>query len=116
MIDWWGWLLIWTGLVIALLAMVALFAWRLVRRFFRVLENFFGLTDKLSILDGVEAPDGERPLNAVLEDSAVVRERFGRRMQRRADRKAVRRQARIQRAKMITTADIKFKEWPHEHG
>lgn len=116
MIEWWGWLLIWTGLVIALIAMVALFAWRLVRHFFRVLEDFFGLTDKLSILDGVESPDGERPLNAVLEESAVVRERFAQRMRRRADRKAVRRQARIQRAKMITTADIKLKEWPHEHG
>ena len=116
MIEWWGWLAIWTGLVIALIAMIALFAWRLVRRFFGVLEDFFALTDKLSILDGVEGPDGERPLNAVLEESAVVRERFAQRMRHRADRKAARRQARIQRAKMITTADINLKEWPHEHG
>jgi len=116
MIEWWGWLAIWTGLVIALIAMIALFAWRLVRRFFGVLEDFFTLTDKLSILDGVEGPDGERPLNAVLEESAVVRERFAQRMRHRADRKAARRQARIQRAKMITTADINLKEWPHEHG
>ena len=116
MIEWWGWLAIWTGLVIALIAMIALFAWRLVRRFFGVLEDFFTLTDKLSILDGIEGSDGERPLNAVLEESAVVRERFAQRMRHRADRKAARRQARIQRAKMITTADINLKEWPHEHG
>lgn len=116
MIQWWGWLLIWAGLVIALLAMLGLFAWNLVRRLLRLLEDFVALTDTVSILDGATAPDGQRPLNAVLEESEVVRARFSARMQHRADRKAARRQARIQRAKMITTADIKLKEWPHEHG
>ena len=116
MIPWWGWLLIWTGLVIALIAMVALFAWRLVRRFFRVLEDFFGLTDKLSILDGVAAETEARPMNAILREGDEVRATTGARMARRADLKHARRQARIQRGKMLTTATIDMKEWPHEHG
>jgi hypothetical protein len=53
-IAWWGWVLIWAGLVVALLAMVALFAWRLFRRFLGVLDDFFVLTEKTAVLDGVD--------------------------------------------------------------
>jgi len=111
-IAWWGWVLIWTGLVLALLAMVALFAWRLFRRFLALLDDFFALTEKAAVLDGVTTADDTRPLNAILEDPAVVRARVAARMSRRADRKLVRRKARILRAKMITTARIDLKEWP----
>jgi hypothetical protein len=113
-IAWWGWVLIWAGLVVALLAMVALFAWRLFRRFLGVLDDFFVLTEKTAVLDGVDQTHEPRPLNAVLEDSETVRARTRARMQRRADRRHSRRQARIRRAKMITTARIDLKEWPHE--
>ena len=114
MIAWWGWVLIWAGLVLALLAVVALFAWRLFRRFLAVLDDFFVLTEKTAILDGVDQSGEPRPLNAVLDDPEAVRSRTRARMQRRADRRYSRRQARIQRAKMITTARIDLKEWPHE--
>lgn len=114
MIAWWGWLLIWAGLVIALLAMVALFAWRLFRRFLALLDDFFGLTEKVSILDGATTDADARPVNAILRDADEVRATTGARMERRADRKHSRRQARIQRAKIITTAQIDIKEWPIE--
>ena len=106
MIAWWGWLLIWTGLVLLLLGVVALLGWRLVKRFFVLLDDLMALTDKAAVLDGVAQPEDARRLNAIAEDSAAVRERVGARMERRANRKAVRRQARIQRAKMITTATV----------
>ena len=114
MIAWWGWLLIWTGLVLALIAVVALLGWRLVKRFLALLDDFFALTEKIAILDGV-ATDGEaRPMNAILRDGDEVRATSGARFARRADRKHARRQARIQRGKMLTTATIDLKEWPHE--
>ena len=106
MIAWWGWLLIWVGLVLLLLGVVALLGWRLVKRFFVLLDDLMALADKAAILDAVTQSDNPRPANAIAEDAAVVRERFGARMERRANRKAVRRQARIQRAKMITTAEV----------
>jgi hypothetical protein len=113
-IAWWGWLLIWSGLVIALLAMVALLGWRLVRRFFTLLDDVFAVTEKLSILDGVTANAEARPQNAILREGEEVRATTGARMARRAERKHARRQARIQRGKMLTTATIDLKEWPHE--
>jgi hypothetical protein len=113
-IAWWGWLLIWTGLVIALLAMLALLGWRLVRRFFALLDDVFAVTEKLSILDAVATGEEARPKNAILREGEEVRATTGSRMDRRADRKHARRQARIQRGKMLTTATIDLKEWPHE--
>ena len=106
MIAWWGWLLIWTGLVLALLALVAFFAWRHIRRFFALLESFFALTEKLSLLEPVVDDEGAATINAVLRGSEVVRSEFSERMDRRRSMKLARRQARLRRAKMITTADI----------
>jgi len=121
-IAWWGWLLIWTGLVLALLALLAFFAWRHIRRFLGLVEDFVALTEKLSLLEGAAAELEGRKTNAVLEDSEVVRREFGARMDRRRSIKLARRQARIQRAKMITTATITpdnnrlLREQPHELG
>jgi hypothetical protein len=111
-IAWWGWLLIWTGLVLLLLATLAFFVWRLVKRFFVLLDDADTLLQKTSMLDDAVAIDDRRPLNAVLEESAAVRARFAARMERRSNRRHARRKARIERAKMITTADIEMKEWP----
>ena len=106
MIAWWGWVLIWTGLVLGLLGVVAFFAWRHIRRFFALLEDFFALTEKLSVLDAATNDGDERPTKAILEDSDVVRREFGARMDRRRSLRLARRQARIQRGKIITSADI----------
>jgi hypothetical protein len=111
-IAWWVWVLIWFGLVLLLLGTLAYFVWRLVKRFFVLLEDAEQLMSKTELLDSATGADDPRPLNAILEDSAEVRRGFHARMERRANRKHARRQARIQRAKMITTADIDLKEWP----
>jgi hypothetical protein len=111
-IAWWGWVLIWFGLVLLLLGTLAFFVWRLVKRFFVLVDDASHLLSKLELLDSAVAAEDSRPLNAILADSAEVRRRFSARMDRRADRKHARRQARISRAKMITTADIDLKEWP----
>ena len=114
MIAWWGWVLIWLGLVLGLLAVVALLGWRLVKRFLGLMDDFVSLAERAAILDGVAADPEKRPLNAVLREHAEVRATTAARMSRRADRKHARRQARIQRGKMLTTATIDLKEWPHE--
>ena len=106
MIAWWGWVLIWAGLVLAMLALVALFAWRHIRRFFALLEDFFALTEKLSVLDAATGDDGARPASAVLRDSHIVRREFGERMDRRRSIRQARREARLRRAKMIISADV----------
>jgi hypothetical protein len=110
-IAWWGWLLIWIGLVLLLLGTLAFFGWRLVKRFFALLDDFFALTEKAAILDGVGESDDPRPLNAVLAERDAVRSAFDERMSRRRDIKLARRQKRLERAKIITTAVVNQRKW-----
>ena len=44
--SWWAWLLIWTGLVLALLAVLALGAWWLFRKSMAVLDDVADLAGK----------------------------------------------------------------------
>jgi hypothetical protein len=120
-IAWWGWLLIWFGLALMLLGVLAYCAWRLFQKFMGVQRGLFDLIEKAAILDGVTAEAQKRPINAVLEESAVVREAFHARMQRRRHRKTARQRARLERAKLIssvdvTSVDITSRKFPHEHG
>jgi hypothetical protein len=116
MIAWWGWLLIWIGLVLGLLAMLAFFAWRLVKRFLLLLEELGELTGKLSLLEGETAGEQVRPPSSILAGAAAARESYGLHSDSRANLRATRRRARIERAKLLTSKPITMKEWPHEHG
>ncbi|MGX5680520.1 hypothetical protein [Schumannella luteola] len=111
MIAWWGWVLIWTGLVIALLAMVGALAWWLFRKFLRLLDDVADLAERSAIL---EAADAElvRPQIAVLSTVSAVRAREDARRFHRRERRRVRRQTRLDRARRITGADAAAGPWP----
>jgi proteasome accessory factor C len=112
MIAWWGWLLIWTGLVLALLGVLVWIGWRLVRQFLALLADLGDLADKTALLEAATTPADERPQNAVLAGYAETRQAFGRRWERRSKMKHIRRLDRLQRAKLLTSAPITLKEWP----
>jgi|GEM_PF-5152497 hypothetical protein len=110
-VPWW---LIWTILILALIIVLVVCAVRLVKGFIRVVVSFTDLLEKSAILDGVEATrELDRPLVAVLDDLAVIREKYDLRMTRRANKKRSRAEARLVRAKMITTVDVTQRKWPH---
>jgi hypothetical protein len=120
-IAWWGWVVIWLALALLLLGVLAYCAWRLFQRFMVMQRDLFELADKVAILDSVSAADDARPLNAVLEESRVVSDAYHARMLHRSQRKSLRRQARLERAKLIssvdaTSVDIISRKSPHEHG
>ena len=69
--------LLWVGLVLALLVTLGANGWMLVRKFLRLLEAFAELLAKPAILDGVHRPaPAERALPAVLEARSIVKGRY----------------------------------------
>lgn len=111
MIEWWGWLLLWAGLVLALLVVLALLAWWLFRKFLRLLDDVADLADRSAVLDAAEA-ELVRPQLAVLAEVSAIRAREDARRHRRHERRRLRRQARLERAREITRADASRTRWP----
>lgn len=111
MIEWWGWLLIWAGLVVALLALLAGFTWWLFRKFLRLLDDVADLADRSTLLDAAE-PELVRPQLAVLAEVSAVRAREEARRFHRGERRRLRRASRLERARRITTADASLTGWP----
>ena len=111
MIAWWGWLLIWTGLVLALLAMLALLAWWLFRKAMRLLDDVADLADTTAILDVEEAALPPRAI-AVLTDMKDIRAREDARRTHRSERRTARHDRRIDRARRITKLDASKQQWP----
>ncbi len=113
MIQWWGWLLIWTGLGLALAGMLALMAWWLFRKAMRLLDDVGELADKTEILyvDDVELP---RQTRAVLAEMRDIRAREDARRAHRARRRSDRHRRRMDRARRITSVDASRQQWPAE--
>ena len=111
MIAWWGWLIIWTSLVLALLVMLGLFAWWLFRKFLVLTDDVGALAEKTEILD-VEETVLTKPQLAVLADMRDIRSRENARKAHRIERKRLRRETRLARARTITKLDASATQWP----
>lgn len=107
-IRWWGWVLIWTGLVVLLLVVLALGAWLLFRKGMRVLDELGELADSTGVLEADDPVLPRRQL-AVLAEARDIRLRENARRAHRRERRRVRIAARLARARRITTADP---AWP----
>ena len=113
-IPWWGWIAIWGGLVLALVAMLALFAWWLFRKGMVVLDNIDDLYDVTAKLDEADETPPKRGRPAVLNDLRDVRAARAARVARRNSRRADRYDRRMARAKRITTVDASTVRWPSD--
>lgn len=113
MIEWWGWVLIWAGLVLALVVTLALIAWWLFRKFLVLVDDVANLAERSAILD-IPEPDLIRPQLAVLASVAEIRAREDARRYHRSERRRVRRQRRLDRARAITRVDASRVTWPHD--
>lgn len=110
-IYWWGWVLIWAGLALALAVMLALFAWWLFRKFLVLMNDVADLAEKSAILE-IDDPALVRPQIAVLASVREIRDRENARKFHRSERKRLRREARLARARRITTVDVSTRQWP----
>jgi hypothetical protein len=110
-ITWWAWALVWTGLTLGLTIMLALLAWWLFRKFMVLLDDASTLADRAEILefDDVELP---RPAIAVLASARDIRDREEARKAHRIERRRVRFEKRMARARRITKAEPNLLDLP----
>lgn len=112
-IQWWGWLLIWSGLVLALLVMLGVSAWRLFRKGVGVLDAVGELAEAAEVLE-VDDPVLPRQQLAVLAQARDIRRREEARRFHRAERRRLRHERRMARARRITTLDASAIRWPDD--
>jgi hypothetical protein len=109
--PWWSWILIWGGLVLALLAMLALLSWWLFRKAVGVMDELGQLAEKTELLgrmsDELAAADAPEFVPAAVRDRGEVAAEHHARVQERAMRRQTRREKRITRGRMLTRADYR---------
>lgn len=110
--PWWSWIIIWSGLVIALLGMFALFAWRLFRKGVALAKELATAAATMELLDRANEVVAEQNTElAVLQTRAEVRARREQVRARSAERKSARHDARLDRARRIIKVDANGQEW-----
>jgi hypothetical protein len=101
--QWWSWILIWLALAILLIGTLVFVGWRLVRKGIAVVDELEKLTDKVDLLQrNVDELTVESAPNAILDGYAAVANRRDREKERRETLRQLRRDARIQRGRLIT--------------
>jgi hypothetical protein len=109
---WWGWLLIWGVLVLALLGILALFAVRLFRKVVGVFHSLGDLASTADVLDTADDGHGaEAPPIALLQKRSVVVARRDLERERFEDRRAARHSRRIDRARTLIGVDANSRKW-----
>lgn len=111
MIPWWAWILIWVGLALALLVVLATLLYTLFRKSTAVLDELSAVVDKMAVLD-VAPVESSRPQIAVLAEMREVRAEHDDRKRLRADVKRTRHNDRIARARRIMKHDASTSQWP----
>lgn len=112
--TWWSWVIIWTVLVLAMLGMFAFFGYRLFRKAMVVLRELSELGEKVSsIQQNVELLTPEPSANAILLGYADVSRRRDAYKRRQEDLRELRREKRLERGKLLVTADYRKRTWPH---
>jgi len=110
--PWWSWLIIWTCLVLALLAMLVVSAWWLFRKAVAVFDELGTLAAKSELLDAaVTEFDEQREEMAILQKLSDVQAR--RRQVRDAAhaRREARRETRLARGRALTRVDANSRRW-----
>ena len=108
---WWGWLLLWTGLALALLITLGLFALWLFRKFLTLVDDVADLAERSALLE-VDDPVLVSPQIAVLAEVRDIRDRERARKAHRGELRRQRHDRRMARARRITDPAASQREWP----
>jgi hypothetical protein len=104
--PWWSWLVIWVVLIAALLALLVWQGIRLFRKALGVVTDLGELADKTSLLEQRAEQLAERRFEpAVFADASRLSQDRQRNKARRAEERAIHRDARVQRGRLLTKAD-----------
>jgi hypothetical protein len=104
--PWWSWILIWSGLALALLGMLACFGVLLFRKLVGVMNALGELSEQLAVLDQLaDRQEDETIPVAVLADPGPLSEAVRVSREKRAERRQARRDSRVWRGKLLVEAD-----------
>jgi hypothetical protein len=106
--PWWSWILIWGGLVLALIGMFVFLGWRLFRKATAALRELSRLADKTALLSaGADGLTDHSFTPAVLREHSDVVANHRRVADARASRREARRVKRFTRGRLLTSADYR---------
>jgi hypothetical protein len=104
--PWWSWLVIWGVLVLGLLGMLALFAVWLFRKLMAAAADVSDLAQKAEILSRRAEELRDPPFHpAVFDDVSELRGERELANAERANARQARRDSRVRRGKLLTSAD-----------
>ncbi|WP_431277097.1 hypothetical protein [Leifsonia poae] len=104
--PWWSWLVIWGVLVLGLLGMLALFAVWLFRKTMAAAAEVSALAQKAEVLSRRAEELGDPPFHsAVFQDASELLDEREYAKAERANARQARRDARVRRGKLLTSAD-----------
>ncbi|MFI5060405.1 MAG: hypothetical protein ACHP7F_03080 [Actinomycetales bacterium] len=104
--PWWSWLVIWSVLVLGLLGMLALFAVSLFRKLMAAGAEVTALAAKAEVLSRRAEELRDPPFHtAAFDDAARLRQEREEALAARAKARQARRDARVRRGKLLTSAD-----------
>ena len=104
--PWWSWVLIWTGLVLLLLGVLAACGWMVFKKAMTAARALGELMDKAELLNAAsEELKQERFVPSILKPIDEVSADRNRRQERSADRKERRRENRLERGRLLTSAE-----------
>ncbi|MCU1514321.1 MAG: hypothetical protein JWO10_1411 [Microbacteriaceae bacterium] len=115
--PWWAWLVIWGGLSLVLIIVLASIAFVLFRKGFAVVAALGDLASSAEMLERAADVSKQQGVELAIlaERNAVLRQREQVRTAS-ATRSAIRHDARIARAKALTDEDASSREWFTDTG
>lgn len=106
--PWWSWVLIWFGLVLFLVGVLAFCAWRLFQKLMVALHELEKFSLAAEVLQRDTADTLAEPFrSALFQDFAAVHARRDTERTKRAERVEARRNNRVNRGKLLTRADYR---------
>jgi hypothetical protein len=108
--PWWSWLVIWGGLVLLAIGTLGFLTYRIVIKLFSTLKALGELAEKAELLDARSQELAQEPhISAVFADASQKARDWHAILGERRYRRQTRREARVQRGKLLTKAD------PHQY-
>ena len=110
--PWWSWLIIWTGLVLALLAVLVVSAWRLFRKAVSMFDELGTLAGKTEFPGAaVTEFDEQQAELAILQKLSDVQARRRHVRNAAALRRDARHTTRVARGRALTRFDANSRRW-----
>ena len=110
--PWWSGLIIWTCLVLALIVVLVVSAWRLFRKAISVFDELGTLAEKTELLDAAMTEFDEQQTElAILQKLPDVRARRGRARDAATTRREGHRSRRLERGSALIRFDANSRQW-----